>query len=87
MAKYSRVKYNDSRELLIMMIIINVLQVIINQVKVVNMYESYYESIVHETLYHYIPLFLKYFIIFQSIWSFDFVSSSSTIHSSSFVTS
>ena len=27
--KYSRVKYNDSRELLIVMIVINVLQVII----------------------------------------------------------
>ena len=41
---YSRVKYNHSRELLIMMIIINVLQVIINHVKVVNMYESHYQS-------------------------------------------
>ena len=40
--KCFRIKYNDSRELLIMMIIINVLQVIINHV--VNMYESHYES-------------------------------------------
>ena len=43
-AKYSRVKYNDSRKLLIMMIIINVLQVIINHAKIENMYESRYES-------------------------------------------
>ena len=43
-AKYFRVKYNDSREVLIMMFIINVLRVIINHAKVVNMYDSYYES-------------------------------------------
>ena len=36
--------HNDSRELLIVVIVINVPQVIINHVKVVNMYESYNES-------------------------------------------
>ena len=50
-AKYSRVKYDDSRELLIVMIKINVLQVIIDHVKVVNMYTV--GHIVHETLCHY----------------------------------
>ena len=48
------VKYKDSRELVIVMISINVLQVIINHVKVVNIYESYYGSyIAHKILYHY----------------------------------
>ena len=48
------IKYKDSRELVIVMISINVLQVIINHVKVVNIYESYYGSyIAHKILYHY----------------------------------
>ena len=43
--KYSRVKYNDSRELPIMIIIINVLLVIINHAKEVNIIAILFTSL------------------------------------------